>query len=176
MQEYWDLLDINGNKTGEIHPRGKNLPEGKYHKCVDVWLYNNKGEVLLSKRAQNRPTFPGYWEPTGGAILAGEESLDGAVRELKEELGIDIDKNTATLLHTKTRDWDDDYVYNDLVDIWIFPFNENFNFDEATTYEVVEYCWISPKEFNTLLESKKLVDNLEYYNDIILPYLELKTK
>lgn len=33
------------------------------------------------------------WEATGGSILQGESSLDGAIREVREELGIDISKN-----------------------------------------------------------------------------------
>ena len=47
MAEKWELVDINKNKTGLIHERGKekSIPEGMYHVVVDVWTKNSKDEI-----------------------------------------------------------------------------------------------------------------------------------
>lgn len=42
------------------------------------------------------------WEPTGGLVQSGENSMDGAKRELKEEIGISVDDNDLILLKTNT--------------------------------------------------------------------------
>lgn len=171
-KEFWDLLDYDGNPIGETHPRGINLPENKYHKCIDAWIYNNKGEILLSQRSLDKETFPGAWEPTGGAVLAGERSLDAAVREIREELGITADKTAGTLLDTHHRNWNDEFIYNDIVDVWIFPYNETVNLNEALTNEVNAVKWISLDEFKNLSESGQLVDNLDYFYNLIEPYIK----
>lgn len=172
--EFWDLLDKEGNPTGRIHPRGKSLPKDLYHKCIDVWVYNKEGKILLSKRSSDRPTFPGYWETTGGAVIAGEDSLEAAVRELKEEVGIDIDKDSGILLETHPREWDDDFIYNDLVDVWIFPYDKTVDLSKATTKEVDDLKWVTFDDIKDLKENDKLVDNLEYCFELIEPYIKRK--
>ena len=48
------------------------------------------GRFLVQKRSNNKESHPGEWDITGGAVLRGEESLEGAKRETLEEVGIDI--------------------------------------------------------------------------------------
>ena len=71
--------------------RGHTVPEGAYHIVISIWLKNKDGLYLMSKRSDEKEWSPGVWETTGGAVMAGETSLEGAVREVKEELGIDLD-------------------------------------------------------------------------------------
>lgn len=90
MAEYWDLYDGAGQKTGEKHLRGTEVPEGRFHKVVHIWIQNKKGELLMQKRSDTVDNCPGEWAATGGSVQAGEEPLTTAVRELAEELGIDV--------------------------------------------------------------------------------------
>lgn len=85
--EIWDLYTKYREKTGKEHVRGKQIPDGYYHLVVHVWIRNRKGEYLISQRAANRPTFPLMWECIGGSVLKGESSIEGAIREVKEEVG-----------------------------------------------------------------------------------------
>ena len=55
---------------------------------MHVWIRNSKGEYLISQRSANRPTFPLMWECVGGSVVKGEDSMQGAIREAKEEVGI----------------------------------------------------------------------------------------
>jgi len=52
-------------------------------------LIDEDGRVLLAKRPQGR-SFAGLWEFPGGKVEPGERPEDAIIRELQEELGIDI--------------------------------------------------------------------------------------
>ena len=86
MTELWDLYTEDREKSGETLVRGQEIPEGRYHLVADAWIVNSKGEYLISQRSASRPTFPLMWECVGGSVLAGEDSLAGALREAREEL------------------------------------------------------------------------------------------
>lgn len=87
--EKWDLYNAKREKTRLTMQRGENIPKGLYHLVVSAWIVNQQGQYLLSQRHPDKQ-YPLYWECTGGAVLSGENSLQGAVREVKEELGITL--------------------------------------------------------------------------------------
>ncbi|MFR3238966.1 MAG: NUDIX hydrolase [Acutalibacter sp.] len=99
--ELWDLYDKGRAPLHRTHPRGAPLPEGAYHVAVEVAVFNPQGEVLLTRRAPEKEKHPGCWEITGGAVLAGEDSLTAACRELWEETGIRVQPQELTLLGTE---------------------------------------------------------------------------
>jgi isopentenyldiphosphate isomerase len=88
--ELWDILDEDGNLTGRTIERGQPLKEGEYHLVVHIWIRNSEGEYLIQKRSEKVKLWPGIWAATGGAAIKGESSLDAALREAKEELGISL--------------------------------------------------------------------------------------
>lgn len=88
--EYWDIYDKNRKPTGRIHRRGDPLPDGDYHLVAHVWVVRSDGRILITKRAPNKPTNANLWESTHGAVLMGEDTLTAAIREVKEETGLDI--------------------------------------------------------------------------------------
>ncbi len=90
MAEYWDLYDEAGQKTGEKHLRGTEIPEGRFHKVVHIWIQNSEGELLMQKRSDTVDNCPGEWATTGGSVQEGEDPLTTAVRELAEELGLTV--------------------------------------------------------------------------------------
>ena len=51
MKEIIDLYDVNREHTGLTAVRGEKLPEGTYRMVVHVCIFNNKGEMLIQKRA-----------------------------------------------------------------------------------------------------------------------------
>ena len=69
--ELWDLYDKDRRPLGRTHQRGLPVPPGAYHLAVIVVILNPKGEVLLTRRAPEKDACPGWWENTGGSVLAG---------------------------------------------------------------------------------------------------------
>ena len=85
--EFNDIYDKDRNLTGRVHRRGTRWKPGEYGLVVCVWVYDGKGNVLLTRRAKGK-SFAGTWENSGGAAKAGESSREAIVRELYEETGI----------------------------------------------------------------------------------------
>lgn len=89
--EYWDIYNINREKTGRIIERKdkENLKENEYHLGIHVGIFNSKGEMLIQKRNIKKRSDPGKWDFSArGSVLKGETSKEGAQRELLEELGL----------------------------------------------------------------------------------------
>ena len=101
--EDWDIYDENRNLAGRTHPRGEWLKKGDYHLFVLIWLQNHKGQFLLTKRAPTKG-FPGLWECQGGSAVAGDDSLTTAIREMKEEAGIELHPEKGRILFTQKGD------------------------------------------------------------------------
>jgi 8-oxo-dGTP pyrophosphatase MutT (NUDIX family) len=99
--ELWDLYDKNRRPLNKTHIRGDMIAQDVYHIIVEIWTVNSKGEILLTLRHPDKEFYPNIWEITCGSAIAGESSLEGAVRELNEETGIAASKEELVLLGTK---------------------------------------------------------------------------
>ena len=99
--ELWDLYDINRNPLGRTFPRGE-MNVGEYHIVVSIWTIDTNNKILLTLRSPDKEPFPDAWECTGGSALAGETSIDAAVRELYEETGINASPEDLTLIDSET--------------------------------------------------------------------------
>ena len=90
MIEYLDIVDENDNLTGIIKEKQQAHIDGDYHRTAHIWLINEKKELLLQRRSPQKSSFPDYWDiSAAGHIRSGETVIQGAIRELKEELGVD---------------------------------------------------------------------------------------
>lgn len=161
--EIWDLYTENRELTGKEHIRGDELPENLFHLVVHVWIRNDKGEYLISQRSANRPTFPLMWECVGGSVLKGESSIQGAIREAKEEVGVDLSPNNGKIVFSKVRKIIDGKKFNDIVDVWLFQCDGDFLLNNATTDEVEQTVWMNKSQILELFEQNKMVDTLNYF-------------
>ncbi len=93
MDELIDILDPDGKKTGLTCMKSEAHKKGFYHASVHVWIFDQKGNVLVQRRAKTKDTHPDHWDVSvAGHIGSGESALDSAVRETKEEVGLSINK------------------------------------------------------------------------------------
>ena len=161
--EKWDLYTKYREKTGKEHIRGEEIPEGLYHLVVHVWIRNSRGEYLLSRRAADRPTYPFFWETVGGSVLQGETSIEGAVREVKEEVGITLSPESGQLAFTKIRDTVNGEKFRDILDEWVFYYDGEADLTAATTKEVGECKWLRSDQIYDLFQEQKLVPTLDYF-------------
>ena len=87
--EIWDAYNEDGSLAGIDLIRGEEIPKGLYHGVAEVFVSHIDGSILLMQRDLNKPNSPGLFESgAGGSLLKGESFLEGAIRELKEETGI----------------------------------------------------------------------------------------
>ena len=93
--EVWDAYNKEFEKIeGMTLIRGETIPDGVYHLVSDVIVRHADGTYLLMQR-DSRKHFGGMWEATaGGSALTREGPLACAIRELREETGIESEALT----------------------------------------------------------------------------------
>lgn len=164
MDELWDIYDANRNLTGKTMKRSEYPRRAdEYHLAVHIWIKNDKNEWLISKRTLNK-NYPLLWECTGGSALTGEDSLTAALREVKEELGITLNKEKGVLYRTIKRP-----IYPDFCDVWVFEHNCSIDDIVFQPDETCDAMWATADKIIELMNSGDFVpiDNSEYILDLI---------
>ena len=156
--ELMDLYDAGRVPTGETLRRGDPVPPGRYHLSVSGWIRDGQGRVLLTGRAEGKK-YPLLWEPTGGHVLAGEDSLTAILREIHEELGLCLDGRRAGLIHSVRRE-------RDFYDAWMFPAPEPFPELALQREEVCDAKWVTPGELLVMQARSELHPLLNYCDKI----------
>ncbi len=164
--EYWDLYDENKNKLNKIVKRGDKLNDDEFHLVINAWIKNKNNEFLITQRKETK-THPLMWETTGGSALLGEDSLEAAVREIKEELGLVIDSSNAKLIGTTKR-----YYKRcpDILDVWIFESNVKLEDIKIQEEEVNDFMWADSNTIRNLYKQNKFEANA--YFEEALEFIE----
>jgi len=144
MDELWDIYDANRNKTGRTHRRGDPLLPGDFHLGVFVWVRTGEGKYFITQRAPEKEVAPLVWEATGGAALAGEDSLAAALREAKEETGIALRPENGTVFETV---WFSDFF----ADVWLFRQEVSFADFVPQPGETIDARLASPEELRAMV-------------------------
>ena len=145
------------------HRKAPFIPIDGYHLVVHVWIRNSKGQYLISQRSANKPTYSLMWECVGGSVVKGEDSLQGAIREAKEEVGVDLMPENGQVLFTKTRKIIEGKIFNDIMDVWLFEYDGEVDLGNATTDEVTQVAWMNREQIKELFDANMFVDTLEYF-------------
>ena len=91
MDERIDIWDSQGRPTGRTALKSEAHRMGWCHPTIHVWFYSESGRVLLQRRAADKDTFPGLWDVSvAGHMGAGENPVEGAIREVWEEIGLEV--------------------------------------------------------------------------------------
>lgn len=165
--EIWDILDEHGNKTGRFAVRGEALASGEYILAVHVYIRNSKGEYLIQKRSMKKQILPGIWDITGGVVIAGEDNIHAAIREVKEEVGIILERDQMNLIGRLKRK-------NTFIDIWLAK--ANFDIDDCILQEdeVDDVMLVSSdKLINMVFEADYRDDD---YRELIKNYISYLDK
>lgn len=97
--ELVDVLDAAGRPVATVtrrEMRVRRLP----HRATYVLVFNRRGELFVHLRSPHKDLFPGHWDVAVGGVLAAGESFDeGARREAREELGVDLAPEPLFPLH-----------------------------------------------------------------------------
>ena len=159
MYEKLDIYDKNRIKTGKIIERKEDIPLEKNELvlAVQCWIINNKNEILLTQR-KNEKKYGGMWEPTSGLVTSGENSIQGIKRELKEEIGVEIEDKDLKLLKTVIgeRTIRDIYIINKNIDIGDIRFNDG---------EVINAKYVTAEELKKMIDDGEAFEWLRWFLD-----------
>lgn len=93
MSEIFDIVDENGLPTGKTVDRETAHVQGILHRTAHLWLMRRRAtgvEILVQKRSACKDSYPSCYDiSSAGHIPAGVDFKPSAIRELKEELGLD---------------------------------------------------------------------------------------
>ena len=146
--EQFDILDINGNPTGILADKGTALNSGQYYLCTHVYVFNSAMDFLIQQRSFDKKFLPGGWDICLEHTIAGETSLECAVRGLEEELGISAPKNGVCFV--KRFIWEED---NHIVDVYFLQMEFDISKLILPPNEVIGAKAISKSEMLTLIEN-----------------------
>ncbi len=155
MSELWDVYTIDRKRTGKTCIRGEQskLADDEFHLWVTVWIKNPKtGKYLVSQRAADKDTDPLKWETVAGHSVLGDTSLDAALREVYEEVGIKLAPEDAKLLSTKVAMRLNGKRHNWIRDAFYFETTDEPDLNEATTNEVIQTKWLTFPEIKEMYE------------------------
>ena len=140
----------DGTLAGQDLVRGKPISDGLYHLVSEILVRHADGEYLLMQRDFRKPNYGGFFEATaGGSALKGENALSCAMRELREETGID-----AGTLTNIGRFVSHDTIYETFLCVTDCDKN-SITLQEG---ETVSYKWISEAVFIDFVNSDAMID------------------
>ena len=159
--EKWDAYDSNFKKIdGKTLIRGeeKDIPDGVYHMVCEILVKHTDGSYLLMKR-DYRKHYGGMWEATaGGSALIGETPLQCAIRELKEETGIE----TSALTKVGTE-------FNDKTHSVYVEFLCETNLEKTNIQmqngETIDYKWVNREDLIAMSKNELVTERMQKYID-----------
>lgn len=151
-EEYWDIYDKNKQRTGRKMKRNDwILKDDEYHLSVLGVVKRPDGKFLITRRVMSKHWAPGWWEVSGGAAMAGEESADAVIREVKEETGLDVSGAEGGYVfsyHRENPGKGDNYF----VDIYCFTLDFDEKDVKIQQEEALDFKIASPEEIKALAD------------------------
>ena len=148
--EFWDIYDSNKKLTGRTMKRNDwILQDGEYHLTVLGVVRRRDGKFLITRRVMTKAWAPGWWEVSGGGVMAGESSEEAVKREVQEETGLDVEKFDREYLFTYHRE-NPSKGDNYFVDV--YRFTGDFTEEDVTPQpeETLDFKLATPDEIRAL--------------------------
>ena len=166
MEEQIDILNADGSPAGYSCGRTKVHAEGLWHRTVHIWAFDSKGRILFQLRSRVKENNPGLFDTScAGHISAGDSSVNAAVRELREELGVRKSSRDLEYLFEAKHESvlnGGSYLDNEYYDVYKISLND----DEANSLvpqpsEVDAFKWMTREEFfaKHKIHPEKFVDH-----------------
>ncbi len=169
MEEVFDIYTRDGKYIGR---KGESICHGKnvefYHKPVWIWIMNSKNEVLVQKRAKTMKNHPNKWDmSSAGHVVSGETSIQGAIREVYEELGIKTQESDYKFISEYIAD-----QFFEIAQVYLLKLDLDITNLTLQKEEVSEVKWLCYDDFKELFLSKDFVTFSDDYKNLVLNLLE----
>ena len=146
------------------------LEQGEYRLSCFVFIINNEDKILIQQRLATAKKCPNMWEVVSGGAIEGDTAVSGALRELKEELGIKAIKDELKFIGSYVR-------VNDYVEVFVLEKNIDICKLDLQKDEVQDAKWVEISEFEKLIKQGKASDTgfnifKNYYDNFYKKYIE----
>lgn len=148
-----ELLFTVDESNNPIEPMPRDIVHGNgiWHRTNQIWIINDKKQILCQRRSLLKDMNPGKWEALfGGHIKAGQDYVDNALDELREELGIVVKKDDLHFftIHKSIE-------HKEFEGIYYLEWNGNLNDLHLEKEEVDQVKWFEINELLEVLVNKK---------------------
>jgi isopentenyl-diphosphate delta-isomerase type 1 len=149
-EELIDVLTESGAPTGVVKEKGAVHRDGDWHRSSHIWIVSGRN-VLLQRRALAKQSWPGLWDiSVAGHISAGESAIDAAVREAREEIGIeiapaDLEPIGTLRYHCVLRDG---YIENEIHEVYLLRRDVALSSLTLDPSEVAEVRWVGLEDLD----------------------------
>lgn len=150
--EYLSVFDSNRRNLNKTIPRNHKLDEGEYYLICETCILSNNN-LLVALRSPTKKTDPNKWDIIGGHVQFGETSREAARREIKEELGLEIDPNELVYMKTERNK----KLFSDL---FLLNTKINLNKIQYQKDEISDLRMVGYGELLRMLKEKRFSENL----------------
>ena len=151
--ELIEIVDENGNFTGQIMDKEEAHDKNLLHNEVGIFIINDDGKVLLQKRSANKRFSPNKWGLCAGHVEANESLENAALREIKEEVGLDI--TSKELISYGEREITISDSNSHITYFYYIRCNKKENEFAIQTEELSEVKWFNIDEIITMIKEGK---------------------
>ena len=162
IDEFLNIVDENDRLTSECMPRSVVHRNGMLHPTVHIWFIRRRDmgvHVLLQKRSHEKDICPDCYDvSTAGHVTQGDEFKKTALKEIHEELGIDVPSNKLIFLGMRHNHYECGEIQdNELVAVYIYK-GDHIHHKELTLQEseVSEVCWAEIDELISLMKHEHI--------------------
>lgn len=165
--EWLDIVDAEGNPTGQVIDRKTAHAQGIRHRTAHVWLlrYNkqtNRPEILLQLRSRTKDSFPGCYDiSSAGHIPAGVDYIPSALRELREELGLEVKPEELHYCGLRTIHYNhifhgQQFIDNQISKVYLLWSNQEETDFRLQTEEVEAVRWMDFEECCEAVQNNRI--------------------
>jgi isopentenyldiphosphate isomerase len=146
-EEILDLVDSNDHVTGTISRTDAANQDISSIRVINVFLQNDEGQLWIPRRAATKRQFPNALGiSVGGHVHAGESYEDALIREVQEEIHLDLHTIPYTPLGKLTPEVDGTHCFMQVYTVHTNETPSVFADEAQTSY------WLFPHEIISMIE------------------------
>lgn len=161
VDEFVNIVDENDRIISKSLPRSYVHRKGIVHPTVHIWFIRRRDmgiSVLLQKRAHSKEICPDCYDVSAaGHVVQGGEFRHTALREVHEELGIDIPSNKLEFIGIRHSLYEDGEIKDaELTAVYIYRGDIHHKELTLQKSEVSEVCWAEIDELISLMKHNRI--------------------
>ena len=167
------MLFRSGTPIGLVKLKSEIHRDGDLHRTIHLWIVTSDLRLLLQLRASTKVNHPSLWDVSvAGHVDAGERAEEAAMREAREELGIEIGEAELVHIGTIRERWvmrEGTYIDNEIEEVYVVRREVELNSLTLQASEVddVELVPLARLRDRVASRDEKLVPHWEEFEALI---------